>query len=153
MCDSVRRRSSTRMPCSRSLSVIPAQSFRNSSTIIYTTGAGNMVPPRDPDDDDESEDEEDDDRNEELDPAVIREPDANRSTSRTSFYGCRGSLRPREDIRTVNGWVHSVRGWHRHTRAAAKKPATPWDAPSLGLHPPATRSPMRHQSPFLSTLI
>ena len=36
---------------------------------------GDTVPPRDPDDDDESEDEEDDDRNEELDPAVIREPD------------------------------------------------------------------------------
>jgi hypothetical protein len=36
---------------------------------------GETVPPRDPDDDDESEDEEDDDRNEELDPAVIREPD------------------------------------------------------------------------------
>jgi hypothetical protein len=34
----------------------------------------NMAPPRDPDDD-ETEDEEDDDRNEELDPAVIREPD------------------------------------------------------------------------------
>jgi hypothetical protein len=33
------------------------------------------VPPRDPDDDDGSEDEEDDDRNEELDPAVIGEPD------------------------------------------------------------------------------
>ena len=30
---------------------------------------------RETDDDDESEDEEDDDRNEELDPAVIREPD------------------------------------------------------------------------------
>ena len=40
----------------------------------YTTGAGNMVPPRDPDDDDEFEDEEDDDQN--GDPtAVIREPD------------------------------------------------------------------------------
>jgi hypothetical protein len=33
------------------------------------------MPPRDPDDDDESEDEEDDDRNEDLEPAVIREPD------------------------------------------------------------------------------
>ena len=121
--------------------------------ILDLAKLGETVPPQDPDDDDESEDEEDDDRNEELDPAVIREPDANRSTSRTSFYGCRGSLRPREDIRTVNGWVDSVRGWHRHTRAAAKKPATPWDAPSLGLQPPATRSPMRHQSPFLSTLI
>lgn len=41
----------------------------------YDTAAGNMVPPRNPDDDDESEDEEDDDQNEELDPAVIREPD------------------------------------------------------------------------------
>jgi hypothetical protein len=36
--------------------------------------AGNMAPPRDPDDD-EDEDEEDEDRNEDLDPAVIREPD------------------------------------------------------------------------------
>jgi hypothetical protein len=36
-----------------------------------------MIPPRDPDDDDEDEDEdeEDDDRNEDLEPAVIREPD------------------------------------------------------------------------------
>jgi hypothetical protein len=32
-------------------------------------------PPRDPDDDDEADDEEDGDRNEDLDPAVIREPD------------------------------------------------------------------------------
>jgi hypothetical protein len=40
------------------------------------TTAGKMVPPRDPDDDeDENEDEEDEDRNENLDPAVIREPD------------------------------------------------------------------------------
>jgi hypothetical protein len=38
--------------------------------------AGNVVPPRDPDDDeDEDENEEDEDRNEDLDPAVIREPD------------------------------------------------------------------------------
>jgi hypothetical protein len=35
------------------------------------TAAGNMVPPRDPDDDED----EDEDRNENLDPAVIREPD------------------------------------------------------------------------------
>jgi hypothetical protein len=34
-----------------------------------------MIPPRHPDDDDEDEDEEDDDRNEDLEPAVIREPD------------------------------------------------------------------------------
>jgi hypothetical protein len=38
--------------------------------------AGNVVPPRDPDDyKDEDENEEDEDRNEDLDPAVIREPD------------------------------------------------------------------------------
>jgi hypothetical protein len=36
---------------------------------------GETVPPRDPDDDDESEDEEDDEGNEDLEPAVIREPD------------------------------------------------------------------------------
>ena len=36
----------------------------------------NADPPRDPDDDDdEDENEEDEDRNEDLDPAVIREPD------------------------------------------------------------------------------
>jgi hypothetical protein len=34
-----------------------------------------MVPPRDPDDDYEDEHEEDEGRNEDLDPAVIREPD------------------------------------------------------------------------------
>ena len=43
--------------------------------ILDLANLGETVPPRDPDDDDESEDEEDDDRNEELDPAVIREPD------------------------------------------------------------------------------
>jgi hypothetical protein len=38
--------------------------------------AGNVAPPRDPDDDgDEDESEDDEDRNEDLDPAVIREPD------------------------------------------------------------------------------
>jgi hypothetical protein len=36
---------------------------------------GETVPPRDPDNDDESEDEEDDEGNEDLEPAVIREPD------------------------------------------------------------------------------
>jgi hypothetical protein len=36
--------------------------------------ARNVVPPRDPDDD-EDEDEGDEDRNEDLDPAVIREPE------------------------------------------------------------------------------
>jgi hypothetical protein len=36
--------------------------------------ARNVVPPRDPDDD-EDEDEVDEDRNEDLDPAVIREPE------------------------------------------------------------------------------
>jgi hypothetical protein len=36
---------------------------------------GDTVPPQDPDDDDESEDDEDDEGNEDLDPAVIREPD------------------------------------------------------------------------------
>jgi hypothetical protein len=41
----------------------------------YATTPGNMAPPRDPDDDDEDEDEEDDVRDEDLDPAVIREPD------------------------------------------------------------------------------
>ena len=41
----------------------------------YATTAGNMAPPRDPDDDDEDEDEDDDVRDEDLDPAVIREPD------------------------------------------------------------------------------
>ena len=35
----------------------------------------NTVPPRDPDDDDEPEDGEDDERDDDLDPAVIREPD------------------------------------------------------------------------------
>jgi hypothetical protein len=41
-----------------------------------TATAGNMVPPRDPDDDeDEDENEDDEDRNEDLDPAIIREPD------------------------------------------------------------------------------
>jgi hypothetical protein len=43
--------------------------------ILDLAKLGETVPPRDPDDDDESEDEEDDDRNEDLEPAVIREPD------------------------------------------------------------------------------
>jgi hypothetical protein len=43
--------------------------------ILDLANLGETAPPRDPDDDDESEDEEDDERNEELDPAVIREPD------------------------------------------------------------------------------
>ena len=36
---------------------------------------GHTVPPRNPDDDDEPEDEEGDERDDDLDPAVIREPD------------------------------------------------------------------------------
>jgi hypothetical protein len=36
---------------------------------------GNTEPPRDPDDDDDAEDEEGDDEPDDLDPAVIREPD------------------------------------------------------------------------------
>ena len=43
--------------------------------ILDLAKLGETVPPRDPDDDDESKDEEDDDRNEDLEPAVIREPD------------------------------------------------------------------------------
>ena len=42
--------------------------------ILDLAKLGETVPPRDPDDDDGS-DEEDDDRNEDLEPAVIREPD------------------------------------------------------------------------------
>jgi hypothetical protein len=38
------------------------------------TVIGNAPPPRDPDDD-ETEDEEEDEQGEDLDPAVIREPD------------------------------------------------------------------------------
>ncbi len=42
----------------------------------WSCATGNVVPPRDPDDDrNEDEDEDDEDRNEDLDPAVIREPD------------------------------------------------------------------------------
>jgi hypothetical protein len=36
---------------------------------------GGMMPPRDPNDDDDAEDEDDDADPDELDPAVIREPD------------------------------------------------------------------------------
>jgi hypothetical protein len=43
--------------------------------ILDLAKLGETVPPRDPDDDDESEDEEDDDRNEDVEPAVIRERD------------------------------------------------------------------------------
>ena len=41
----------------------------------FATAIGNTVPPRDPDDDDEAEDEENDEQDEDLEPAVIREPD------------------------------------------------------------------------------
>jgi hypothetical protein len=37
--------------------------------------AGAAVPPRDPNIDDDEEEEEDDEEDEDLDPAVIREPD------------------------------------------------------------------------------
>ena len=36
---------------------------------------GNTMPPRDPNDDDEAEDEDDDAEPEDLEPAVVREPD------------------------------------------------------------------------------
>ena len=36
---------------------------------------GNTMPPRDPDDDDDAEDEDGDAEPDELDPAVVREPD------------------------------------------------------------------------------
>jgi hypothetical protein len=36
---------------------------------------GNTMPPRDPKDDDEEEDEDDAEPDDELDPAVVREPD------------------------------------------------------------------------------
>jgi hypothetical protein len=46
-----------------------------SDRLTYCSSA-TTDPPRDPDDDeDEGEDEEDEDRNEDLEPAVIREPD------------------------------------------------------------------------------
>ena len=42
----------------------------------FVTIIGNTMPPRDPNDDDDAEEEEDDDAEpEELDPAVVREPD------------------------------------------------------------------------------
>jgi hypothetical protein len=43
--------------------------------ILDLANLGETVPPRDPDDDDEAEDEEDGERDDDLDPAVIREPD------------------------------------------------------------------------------
>ena len=51
-----------------------AAQFSRTGAINATT-VGNMVPPRDPDDDYEDEHEENEGRNEDLDPAVIREPD------------------------------------------------------------------------------
>jgi hypothetical protein len=54
----------------------PCSDAKSSDWLNYWSNAtANMVPPRDPDDDDDDEDEEDEDRNEERDPAVIREPD------------------------------------------------------------------------------
>ncbi len=53
----------------------PCTGTNISEWLTYWTNAAtarNMVPPRDPDDD---EDEDDEDRNEDLDPAVIKEPD------------------------------------------------------------------------------
>jgi hypothetical protein len=41
----------------------------------FVSNMGNTEPPRDPDDDDDAEDEEGDDEPDDLDPAVIREPD------------------------------------------------------------------------------
>jgi hypothetical protein len=41
----------------------------------FATTTGNTVPLRDPDDDDEAEDEENDEPDEDLEPAIIREPD------------------------------------------------------------------------------
>jgi len=49
--------------------VPPWLALRSFATVI-----GKAAPPRDPDDD-ETEDEEDDEQNDDLDPAVIREPD------------------------------------------------------------------------------
>ncbi len=53
----------------------PCTGTNISEWLTYWTNAAtarNMVPPRDPDDD---EDEDDEDRNEDLDPAAIKEPD------------------------------------------------------------------------------
>ena len=58
--------------------MIPCSDAKRSDWLNYWSNAtGNMVSPREPDDDDDDvdEDQEDDDRNEERDPAVIREPD------------------------------------------------------------------------------
>jgi len=41
----------------------------------FATIMGNTIPPRDPNDDDDAEDEDDDAEPEELEPAVVREPD------------------------------------------------------------------------------
>ncbi len=49
--------------------------IRITPEILDLANLRETVPPRDRDDDDDAEDEEDDDRNEDKDPAVIREPD------------------------------------------------------------------------------
>jgi hypothetical protein len=41
----------------------------------FVTIMGNTMPPRDPNDDDDAEDEDGDTEPDELDPAVVREPD------------------------------------------------------------------------------
>jgi hypothetical protein len=43
--------------------------------LVTASVQARTVPPRNPDDDDEPEDEEDDEWDDDLDPAVIREPD------------------------------------------------------------------------------
>ena len=46
------------------------------TSLVGWSLVGNTMPPRDPNDDDDAEDEEDDDAEpQELDPAIIREPD------------------------------------------------------------------------------
>ena len=59
---------------------MPAHILENVSTWLVDrsilTIIGNTMPPRDPkDDDDEEEDEDDAEPDDELDPAVVREPD------------------------------------------------------------------------------
>ena len=50
---------------------------RNFSTVDWSLVAtmGNMMPPRDPNDDDDAEDEDEDAEPDDLEPAVVREPD------------------------------------------------------------------------------